>query len=367
MSSTPNHAPTAGNACASPAVDPKSLKLIDDFLTFKAVNKNRSARTIEVYRLALARLVTFLAGREVTSATGDELVVFTGAWLFRNFKLEPAARKVYVSATREFYRWLKRRKHIEADLAEQIPVPQLGRRLPDVMSLATAEKLMWAPDFNTFEGVRDGAMMALLVGCGFRVSGLVGLNESDILVHQVDGKPRMALRVKEKGNKTRQVPVPAEADLLLRMYLEHPDLKGIDRAIAQGNHPDRVLFVSTANRLVPVHEYRGENRRLTRRSINNILAKYGKQAGIPDRELHPHAMRHLFGTELAEANVDILQRQQLMGHADPKSTAIYEHLAFTKATKAIDQGNPLSKIRSPVSDLLKRLAAGNSSPARPTS
>jgi site-specific recombinase XerD len=272
---------------------------------------------------------------------------------------------VHVSTVREFYRWLYRGGHVSADLADRVPVPSIGKKLPSVMSLASAEKLMWSPDFSTFEGVRDGAMMALLVGCGFRVSGLVGLNESDIQSRDVDGKPRLALRVREKGDKQRQVPIPPEADLLLRMYLEHPALKEIDRSI--GDRGDRVLFVSTANRLVGPHDYRGERRRLTRRSINNILMKYGKQAGIPERELHPHAMRHLFGTELAESNIDILQRQQLMGHADPKSTAIYEHLAFGKATRAIDQGNPLSKVRSPVSDLLKRLAAGNSGPPRDAS
>lgn len=363
MTSTPNHGSTAGNAPAPLA----SAKLIDDFLTFKQVNRNRSPRTIEVYRLALDRLVTFMAGREVTLASDDELVAFTGAWLHRNFHLQPAARKVYVSATREFYRWLYRRRHIAVDIADRVPVPQLGKPLPDVMSLASAEKLMWAPDFNTFEGVRDGAMMALLVGCGFRVSGLVGLNESDIITREVDGKPRLALRVREKGNKSRQVPVPPEADLLLRMYLEHPTLKEIDRGITRGTAPDRVLFVSVRNRSVPVHDYRGESRRLSRRSINVMLAKYGKEVGISARELHPHAMRHLFGTELAESNIDILQRQQLMGHADPKSTAIYEHLAVSKATRALDQGNPLSKIRSPVSDLLKRLAAANSGGAKPAS
>lgn len=363
MTSTPNHGSTPENA----PVPPASVKLIDDFLTFKRVNRNRSARTIEVYRLALSRLGVFLAGREVTEATDDELVVFTGAWLYRNFKLEPAARKVYVSATREFYRWLFRRRHIAVDIADRVPVPQLGKPLPDVMSLASAEKLMWAPDFNTFEGVRDGAMMALLIGCGFRVSGLVGLNQSDILTNQVNGRSRLALRVREKGNKSRQVPVPPEADLLLRMYLEHATLATIDRAIVKGKDQDKVLFVSVRNRTVPPHEYRGERRRLTRRAINDMLAKYGKASGIPDRELHPHAMRHLFGTELAESDIDLLQRQQLMGHSDPKSTAIYEHLAVTKATRAIDQGNPLSKIRSPASDLLKRLAAANSAGPKPAS
>lgn len=350
MNPTENHGSTGKNA----HTPPEERDLIDRFIEFKTVNKGRSDRTREVYSLALYRLHVFLAGRSFLDATDDDLVAFTGAYLFKSFKLKPSGRKVYVSAVREFYRWLLRTRRIRVDLAERVPVPSVARSLPSVISLANAEKLMWSPDFNTFQGVRDGAMLALLVGCGFRVSGLVGLNESDIVLREVDGKQRMALKVREKGNKERLVPVPAEADLLLRMYLEHPDLKEINRAI---DGDDKVVFVSLANRMVGAQDYHGEQRRLKRKSINKLIMKYGREAGIAERELHPHAMRHLFGTELAESGIDILQRQNLLGHADPKSTAIYEHLAFSKATRNVDHANPLAKMRTPVSDLLKRLAA----------
>jgi len=220
------------------------------------------------------------------------------------------------------------------------------------MTLASAEKLMWGPDFSTFEGVRDGAMIALLVGCGLRVTGIVRLNEGDIVQDEVGGKVRMIIKVKEKGDKERRLPIPPEADLLLRLYLEHPDLKDIPRALPNG---DQVLFVTTRNRTVPAHEYNGDRRRFNRRSVLQMIKRYGERAGIPEDQLHPHAIRHLYGTELIEGDVNLLNAQKLMGHADPKSTEIYTHTAMRMLTKEVDRANPLAKMRTPVSQLLKQL------------
>ncbi|MDD4927498.1 MAG: tyrosine-type recombinase/integrase [Methylotenera sp.] len=66
-------------------------------------------------------------------------------------------------------------------------------------------------------------------------------------------------------------------------------------------------------------------------------------------------MRHLFGTELVESDVGMLSAQKLLGHADPKSTELYTHLAMRKLTGDIDKANPLGKINTPVTDLLKQL------------
>ena len=116
---------------------------------------------------------------------------------------------------------------------------------------------------------------------------------------------------------------------------------------------DQVLFVSTRNRTVPPHEYHGERRRLRRQAVVAMVKRHGK--GIPEEQLHPHALRHLYGTELREDDVDLITRQRLMGHADPKTTAIYDHLAMRKVTRDVDRANPLAKIRTPASDLLKQL------------
>jgi site-specific recombinase XerD len=328
------------------------LDLIESFLEFKRHNAGRSERTVQVYRLSLNRLVEFFGEQDPLQADHDRLVVFTGVWLHKRGLTDPRSRRTHVAAVREFYRWLLDNKHIRGNPAAGLPYPRTGRKIPRVMTLANAQKLMWAPDFSTFDGVRDGAILGLLIGCGLRASGLVNLNVSNVIDDELDGKLRLVLKVREKGDKERRLPVPIEADMLLRLYMAHEDLAGIDRLLPNG---DQVLFVSTMNRTCSIDEYRGERRRMSRKAVNGLVQKYGQRVGIPDDQLHPHAMRHLFGTELVEDDVNLINAQKLLGHADPKSTEIYTHTAMRKLTREIDRANPLAKMNTPVSDLLKQL------------
>lgn len=327
-------------------------ELIEAFLEFKQHNAGRSERTVQVYRLALTRLLEFFGDRDPLLATHDDLVVFSGIWLHRRGLTDPLSRRPHVAAVREFYKWLLDNKHIRGNPAVGVPYPKSGRKIPRVMTLKSAEKLMWAPDFSTFEGVRDSAMLGLMVGCGLRASGLVRLNVSNVIEGELDSKPRLILKVREKGDKERRIPVPIEADMLLRVYMAHEELSSIDRLLEDG---DQVLFVSTRNRTITADEYRGERRRLNRRAVLLMVLKYGTKADIPAEQLHPHAMRHLFGTELIEDDVNMLLAQKLMGHADAKSTDIYNHTAMRKLTREMDRANPLAKMRTPISDFLKQM------------
>lgn len=330
-------------------------RLFEDFLLFKADNDGVADRTVRAYRDCLGRFEAWLGERDPLQVRGDDLIVFCGPYLHKGLSLSPVSRTPYVAAVREFYRWASTvRGLMLANPADAVGYPRKGRKLPRVLSLDNAERLMWAPNFDSFDGVRDAAMLSLLIGCGLRVAGLVRLNEGHIVPQVVDGEPRLALRPTEKGAKERLVPVPREADLLLRVYLEHPALAEIVRDTDDG---DRVLFVTVRNRRVPAHLYYGEARRFSTRGVLGMIQRHGKAAGIPADQLHPHALRHLFGTELAEEDVDLLERQKLMGHEDPKSTAIYTHLAMRKLTRSVDKGNPLGKVSTPVSALLEQLGS----------
>lgn len=326
--------------------------LIESFLSYKQHNDGRSVRTVKAYGDALARLVEFFGERDPLLATPGDLDLFAGIWLHKR-GVEAISRRPYVSAVREFYKWLEAAGHAKSNTAAGLSYPKHGRKIPRVITLVNAERLMWAPDFSTFEGVRDGAMLAVLMGCGLRVMGLVTLNEGDLGRRELDGEVRLVLKAREKGDRERLVPVPREAELLLQLYLEHPDLKEIDRTLPNG---DRVLFVSTMNRMCLPHEYIGERRRLSSWAVRDTIQRHGKRAGIDQEQLHPHALRHLYGTELAESDIDLLTRQDLLGHEDPKSTAIYTHLAMRKKMQVVDRANPLGKMKTPVSELLKRLA-----------
>ncbi len=330
-------------------------QLIDAWMTFMELSKGRSARTVEAYRAALMRLKEFLAGKPLTEADGAELEMFCGMWLHKK-GVVARSRKPYISAVKGFYAWLRSTGKIRTDVAHALEHPLSGQPLPRVLTLANAERLMWAPDMGTFIGIRDATIMSLLIGCGLRVSGLTGLNESNLQAVDLEGKARLTLRTVEKGGKERIIPVPREAEALLRVYLGHEDLVKVDRSfVGKGGRNDKVLFISVRSTRLPAHEHIGENRRLTRRAIWDLIRRHGRNVGVPDDQLHPHAMRHLFGTELQENDTPTRSIQELMGHADPKSTAIYTQLAMRKKMVTVDRAAPLSKMRTPVSELLKRL------------
>jgi len=86
-----------------------------------------------------------------------------------------------------------------------------------------------------------------------------------------------------------------------------------------------------------------------------MIKKRGRHAGIPDGQLHAHAMRHLYGTQLAEYGIDILTRQALMGHEKPENTEIYTKLATRQLTRAVAKANPFQDIETPITQLVKKL------------
>lgn len=328
---------------------------IESWLAYLKGLRGRSDRTIECYQAALVRLKEFMAGKPLVKADRAELEVFCGLWLHKK-GVVARSRKPYISAVKGFYAWLRSMGHIHDDVAKELLHPIIGHPLPRAISLANAERLMWAPDMGTFIGIRDATILSLLIGCGLRVSGLTRLNESDLQTMELESEVRLTIRVTEKGERERIMPVPREAAALLRVYLGHEELARIDRSFkGKGGRTDKVLFITTKSPTLAEHEFIGERRRLSRKGVRDLIQRHGIKKGIPADQLHPHAMRHLFGTELLEEDTSMLSIQELMGHADPKSTAIYAQLAMRKKMKTMDRAAPMSKMTTPVSELLKRL------------
>lgn len=329
-------------------------QLIERHLEFKSANEGASPATVRKYRQSLHALVLYcrqVARCDPMRPDQDVLQVYTGPYLHKQ-GLSASGRKPVIAAIRGFYAWAQWARLVEANYGAFLIQPKVPKSLPHAMSLNAAEKLIWAPDLNTFQGIRDAAMIAMLMGCGLRIAGLVDLNESSLQFETIEGREQLTLRVTEKGGKERLVPAPDAARLLVRAYLGHPELERIDRKLPDS---DLVLFVNLRNTTVGPHDHRGEKRRMSDWAVRDMIKAYCNKVGVPVAMAHPHALRHLYGTELAESGVPDAMRQMLMGHSDPNSTAIYTHLAIRNARQASDTANPLTKIRTPVSDLLKRL------------
>ena len=329
--------------------------LVDKWLEYKAHNQGRAAYTIYYYRLIVLKLRAFLLERDQTllSATAETLEDYTGRHLHAQ-GMRPISRRAPVAAIRGFYGWLKMRRLVDADPTACLTPPKAATPLPRAMGMADAEKLLMQPGIKTFVGVRDTAMISVLIGCGCRVSGLVNLNELDLFwTVSPTGTERLDIRFREKGKNERLVPAPLETSLMIRAYLGHPELDHIDRNLPKG---DKVLFVTTHRGSHKPHDYFGEARRMGTRWFHQKIRDYGELAGIPKPVCHPHALRHLYGAELAEEDVDLIQRQALLGHKQPSTTAIYTQLATRKLRETVDKANPMRKMqRGPAHGLAQRL------------
>ena len=327
---------------------------IEKWLQWKVINQGRSAATAVKYRRCLLLLVQYLQKNHqcaLCSCDYQKLLDFSGLHL-HEIGQTARTRTGSIAAIKGFFSWAHKEKLIDIDPSIGLDYPKSGRKLPDVATLKTVEKLMMQPDLATMKGARDCAILALLSGCGLRVSGVVNLNQSSLIWTQSDNQNGLLIKVVEKGDKERLVPAPQEVWLLIRAYLGHPELKTIDRTLPDG---DQVLFVSYNNKKIAPHEYYGESRRLTAKSVDQMIKTYGRRIGLPAKQLHAHALRHLFGTELQEDGHSIRDIQQLLGHADISTTQIYTSLATRRLAKTIEQSSPLKKIKTPVSTLAKSL------------
>ncbi len=327
---------------------------VETWLERKLMNEARSPATVSKYRGYLVRLRDYLVNEQqvdLLEADADMLLDFSGLFMHKQ-GLSPRSRRALVAAVRGFYAWALKQGLVTIDPARDIDYPNAGRKLPDVAQLQTLEKLIMAPDINTLKGIRDCAMLAVMAGCGLRRGGLCRLNESNLVWTRLEEKQRLLVRVTEKGERERIIPAPDDVFLLLRAYLGHKDLAAIDRTLEDG---DQVLFVSLNNRMLTEDKYHGEARRISPRSVDDMIKAYGRKLNLPKKELHAHAFRHAFGTQLAEDGVSLREIQDLLGHEDPKTTEIYTRLATQRLARTVDQSNPLAKIRTPVKELVNIL------------
>lgn len=326
-----------------------SENYLDDWLIFKRSNENCAITTVNKYRGYLLRLDEFLENKSLLEATFEDLETFSGIHLHKE-GAAPSSRRAVVAAVRSYYSWLFERSYIKSNPSEKIVYPKRNYKVPIAMGLKESERLLMAPDISTFKGLRDAAILAMFIGTGARLSGIRNLNQDDLIPFEYEGVMRLAVRFKEKGDKERIIPLPAETILLLRAYLGHDDLKQIDRSLPGGN---QVLFVNLKNNFTPSYEHHGESRRLSNRGIQAMIEKYCDQVGIPKTMAHAHAMRHLVGAELSEESATEFEMMAILGHAKAETTAIYSKLALRKLTKVIDGANPLGKIKTLVTPLVQ--------------
>ena len=282
-----------------------------DFLTSLQLERGASPHTIEAYRRDLIDLGTFV---EHQDPDGIEVSVLDDyAVALRDRGLSPATVRRRLAAVRAFLKH-RAREGGRADAGRTVPLPRLGRRLPEPLTRDEAERIVTSPDGSP-RGLRDRAMLELLYGAGLRVSELVALRVSDLDLDEG------LVRCMGKGAKQRVVPTGSRAIEAIRVYMQRgrPYLGRMQRG--------DILFLN----------HRGQG--ITRQAVFQLVRDHAREAGI-DKMVTPHTLRHSFATHLIEGGCDLRSVQEMLGHATIETTQIYTHVSSQHVREAYAKAHP---------------------------
>lgn len=279
-----------------------------DFIEYLEVEGGRMPRTSENYEFYLNRFVEF-AGDITPAEVNPELLRKYRLWLnrYRSANGEPLAmitQSYHLIALRGFLKYLSRRD-IPSMSPDKIELPRVHRKQVTFLHYDEIVRLLEQIDTNDEAGLRDRAIVELLFSSGLRVSELVNLNRDHI------NTKRREFMVRGKGQKDRPVFISQSAADWVEQYL----------AMRQDTLVP--LFISYSKNVTP--DTSGDFRRLSARSIQRMVNKYARLAGIT-KHVSPHTMRHSFATDLLMNGADLRSVQSMLGHSNISTTQIYTHV-----------------------------------------
>jgi integrase/recombinase XerC len=295
------------------ATEPTLSAAIERFLRDLAEVRNASGHTVSNYRRDLSRFLEHCGDVPLSAISRRQVQDWVVAGHAQG--LSPATLARRLSALRSFFDAAVQTGQAEKNIASGVRPPKQARRLPRTLPPEQTEQLLHETDAAS--ELRDAALLAVMYGCGLRVSEAVGLNIADVHLEVAE------LRVLGKGRKERIVPMPAGVTKLLKQWLDERMLKPGDR---------EAVFLNQ----------RGG--RLTTRSVQRMLKSRAMETGA-DMSVTPHRLRHSFATHLLAGGVDLRAIQELLGHASLATTERYTHLDINKLTEVYDAAHPRARRR----------------------
>lgn len=295
------------------AVSPQILRR---YMQYLRLERSYTGNTLDAYVRDLQKLLNYYAdtGIDFRHVTLEQLDRFSGS--MQELGVQPRSVARILSGVRSFYRFLVLEKEVETDPTELLENPQIGKHLPEVLSIQEIDDIEQAIDRSKPQGVRDVAIIEMLYSCGLRISELCNLKMSELFLEEG------YIRVHGKGRKERLVPIGGQAiEKLRQWFVIRVGVK------AKPGHEDYV-FISTK---------RGT--KLSRITLFVYIKDYAQRAGI-QKNISPHTFRHSFATHLLEGGANLRAIQAMLGHEDISTTEIYMHIDRSHLREEILEHHP---------------------------
>ena len=311
------------------------------FLAMLTNERGASAHTLRAYAREVSDFAAFLErtlGKRGTIAAVEHLHIraYLGELYERGLTKASAARAL--AAVRSWFKWLAKEGHVAQNPALLVSTPKRPQHLPRVPSVEDVNRVLNSLEKQGRGGKaeaaetaawpeRDRVIFELLYGCGIRNSELVGIDLRDIQWKNE------AILVRGKGRKERYVPLGDEAAAALRDFLPLREAK-LFTAGKGGLVHDGPLLTNMRMRGVC---------RLTTRSVGRIVKAIAQSRGLAS-DVHPHTLRHAFGTHMLEEGADLRAIQEMLGHERLSTTQRYTQLTVGQVQRVYDETHPRAKV-----------------------
>lgn len=288
---------------------------IEAFVMYLHNVKKTSENTTMSYRRDLNKWKDYMSKQGVDSVcdvTCEHLNAFVDYLGQEGFKTATISRNI--AALKAFYHYLFKEKVVKEDISDCIHAPKVEKKLPEIITMEDAIRLVEQPSADTPKELRDRAMLELLYATGIRVSELVNLKLSDIDL-------QMGLLTCKDGSKERMIPFGNKAKTALIKYLEN----GREAMLLE--YEAEELFVNCS----------GQS--MSRQGFWKLIKAYAKKAGI-QADITPHTLRHSFAAHLVENGADLRSVQEMMGHSDIATTQIYASITNNHLREVYAKSHP---------------------------
>jgi site-specific recombinase XerD len=300
---------------------------IADYIDWQALRGSSRRHRADIKRELLRFAATLDADPPIDQVTRENCTAFLRG--FQERECKPNTVKAYHRILDAFFRWCVEEERIDASPMKRVPKPKVVQEQIKPLSAEELTALLVEPNRKTFVGLRDIALMALMVDTGLRVSETLSIRLGDL-----DTRAR-AITVVGKGDKPRTVFYGERVAVALRDYLRRRARRG----------SEDLLFVSSL----------GEQ--LLRFAIVERMRDYGYAAGIRGKRVSPHTLRHTFAVNWLKNGGDTLSLQRLLGHSSPAMTTRYVNFATADLAELHRTVSPLDRLQATQGERVRAVQA----------